>query len=433
MPYKHLIRTLVGTEKIVVETTVTEPKTGANIIIAHLPRKEQHKCGICCKKCLPYDRGRGKRRWRCPDVGANMAYIEAESPRVCCPEHGVVTAAVPWARHHSRFCKNFEDTVTWLAVHSSKKAVAELMRIEWHTVGEICSRVYRELEKAAPSRFDGLVNIGIDETSYKKGHKYMTVVINHDTASVIWCQIGCGEEVLAGFFKQLTEEQRACIRCVSADGARWIAACIGKYCPNAERCVDPFHVVSWATEALDEERRKVWSELNREAKNAPKREKGRPAKDEKVNPEKEKAKSVKRIRYALLKNPEDLTENQQSQLEFLTNANPKLYRAYLLKENLRLALKAGANEIEKTLLKWMAWAQRCRIPGFRELRKKIQRNFTAIVAATTHRLSNARMEATNNKIKLGIRTAFGFRNTCNLLDMVMLTCSAIHPALPGRT
>ena len=80
----------------------------------------------------------------------------------------------------------------------------------------------------------------------------------------------------------------------------------------------------------------------------------------------------------------------------------------------------------------MAWAQRCRIPGFRELRLKIKRNFESIVAAAKHNLSNARMEATNNKIKLVIRVAFGFRNEENMISMVMLTCSDVRPRLPGH-
>lgn len=122
---------------------------------------------------------------------------------------------------------------------------------------------YRELEATAASRFDGLVNIGIDETSYKKGYKYMTVVVNHDTASVVWCSKGYEKEVLSLFFEKLRPEQRASIRCVSADGARWIASCVEEYCPNAERCVDPFHVVSWATEALDKVRRQAWAETQR--------------------------------------------------------------------------------------------------------------------------------------------------------------------------
>ena len=151
-----------------------------------------------------------------------------------------------------------------------------------------------------------------------------------------------------------------------------------------------------------------------------------------MNPGKKKVKSIKKIKYALLKNPENLSENQKAQLTFLTEANPLLYRAYLLKENLRLAIKAGVDEISAILQKWMSWAQRCKILEFRELRQKIKRHFEAIIATAKHKLTNARMEATNNKIKLVIRTAYGFRNTDNLISMVMLSCSDVRPRLPGR-
>ena len=258
----------------------------------------------------------------------------------------------------------------------------------------------------------------------------MTVIVNHDTNSVIWCSIGYGKEVLQRFFDALTEKQRESIRCVSADGARWIADCVNEYCPNAERCIDPFHVVSWATEALDEVRRKAWSEANQIAKAAPERHVGRPKKGETASPEKKLSKDLKVTRYALLKNPQDLTEHQNEQLKFLATANQRLYRAYLLKEDLRLALKAGYDSIGDLLRKWMSWAQRCRIPEFRKLREKIKRNLTGILATARYHLSNARIEAANNKIKLIIRRAYGFRNTDNLLSMVMLTCSNLKPKLP---
>lgn len=99
---------------------------------------------------------------------------------------------------------------------------------------------------------------------------------------------------------------------------------------------------------------------------------------------------------------------------------------------MRLALKASPDEIASALSKWMVWAQRCRIPVFRELRKKIKHHFSANIAAARFRLSNARSEATNNKIKLIIRTAFCFRNVDNMVAMVMLSCSELHPALPCR-
>ena len=431
MRAKKLVQAIIGGVGFVLEdVTVNAEKNEINLAVRPT-KKEQCRCGICHRKAARYDKGRGRRRWRCLDIGAQKVYIEAESPRVCCAKHGVVTEAVPWARHGSRFTRNFEETAAWLSVHSARSIVSEFLRIEWHTVGGICQRVYQDLEAANPSRFDGLVNIGIDETSYKKGHKYMTVVINHDTASVVWCAKGFGKEVLSQFFEHLTEAQRASIRCVSADGAKWIASCVEKYCPNAQRCVDPFHVVSWATQALDQVRRQAWSEAHRQAKSLPKGKPGCAAKGT-AAPEKARADKLKNVRYALLKNPENLSENQQAQLQFLIKANPMLYRAYLLKENLRLALKAGPDEISDALTKWMNWAQRCRIPVLRELRKKIKRHFSAIVAAARFRLSNARSEATNNKVKLIIRTAFGFRNVDNLLAMVMLSCSECRPTLPGR-
>ena len=432
MRIKALIQALTGTSHIVCESIETDAAETINII-AHLDRKSQYRCGICGKKSPRYDNGGGTRKWRCLDTGEAKAYVVAEAPRVCCKEHGVVTAFVPWARHKSRFCSSFEDTVAWLAVNSTKKCVAELMRIEWHTVGEILSRVYKGLEKKPSIRFDNLVNIGIDETSYKKGHKYMTVVVNHDTNYVIWCSIGQKKEVLQKFFDGLTPEQRESIRCVSADGARRIADCVKEYCPNAALCIDPFHVVSWATDALDEVRRRAWSEVNRIAREAPKRHVGRPKNGEAESPEKKLSEDIKATRYALLKNPQDLTEHQEEQLKFLTTANPRLYRAYLLKEDLRLALKAGYESVCELLRKWMSWAQRCRIPEFRELRKKIKRNMAGILASAKYRLSNARIEATNNKIKLIIRRAYGFRNTDNLISMVMMSCSAVKPILPRRT
>lgn len=120
----------------------------------------------------------------------------------------------------SRFTKSFDETRAWLRIYAVRSTVSEYLQVEWHTVGGICQQVYQELEMASPSRFDGLVNIGIDETSYKKSHKYMTVVINHDIYSMVWCRKGHGKEVLSQFFQLLTEEQRASIRCVSTDSTR---------------------------------------------------------------------------------------------------------------------------------------------------------------------------------------------------------------------
>lgn len=432
MQAKKLIQLIIGADGFVLEDAFIYTEINEVLIRVHLTKREKCRCGICHRKAKPYDLGHGRRCWRCLDIGATKVYVEAEEPRVYCEAHGVVAAAVPWARHRSRFSIPFEDTVVWSATHTSKSVVSELFRIEWHTVGNICKRAYEELEKKAPCRFDNLVNIGIDETSYKKGYKYMTLVINHDTGGVIWCAEGHDEATLSRFFESLTPEQCASIRCVTADGARWIAACVRKYCPNAERCIDPFHVVSWATEELDRVRRKAFAEARRNAPPEAKPGMGRPKAGEKRGPRNAKVKRERNARFALLKNPENLSKSQKEQLDFLAKADPKLHRAYLLKENLRLVLKAPFEEIEGLLKHWMSWAQRCQIPEFRELRKKIKRHYEAIVATAKHHLSNARVEAVNNKIKLTIRQAYGFRNIENMLAMVMLSCSGVKVLLPGR-
>lgn len=403
---------------------------GSISVKVHPTKGEQCRCGLCGKKVPLYDSGRGIRRWRSCDWNTNMVYLEAQSPRVRCPEHGVVTSAVPWARHGSEFTYDFEQQVTWLAVNCSKKVVSAFMRIAWHTVGSIISRVKKDIDSNPEHRFENLVNIGVDETSYRKGHKYLTVVVDHDKGKVVWVCKGHGKEVFTKFFKLLTAEQLSNIKLVSADGAKWIAKCVSEFCPDAKRCIDPFHVVEWATEALDNVRREAWHDAKAKASNNPKHGRDRPSKGD--QPVDTTAKDLKGSRYALDKAPENLTATQMAQLEMIAKSDKKLYRAYLLKEELRLVFQQDAANGKIMLNHWIKWAQRSRIPVFVELQKKIRRHYDAIIATLENHLSNARIEAINNKIKLSIRMAYGFRNMDNMLDTIMLRCSDIDVKLPWQ-
>ena len=361
-----------------------------------------------------------------------MVYIEYCAVRVKCPAHGVHVAEVPWARHGSWFTRSFEDQVSWLCVHCNRTAVSHLMRIDWKSVGPICKRVYEDLDKEAGNRFDNLVRIGVDETSYKKGHKYMTVVLDHDSGRVIWCAKGHGKEILGSFFCQLNKEQRASIKVVTADGARWIADCVDAWCPNAERVMDPFHVVSWMTDILDKVRRQAWQKARKNEPGKPKRGRGRPKKGEEQKPS--KADAVKGSRYPLLKNPEDLSKKQMIVLERVAREDRRLYKTYLLKERLRDVFKAvDAQEAREILEAWLSSACRCRIEQVVELSRKVRRHKDAIIRAVELDISNARVEAINNKIKLTVRMGYGFKNVDNLIALVMLRCSNLPITLPGRT
>lgn len=401
----------------------------AFIATVELKKSESNKCPICRKKCPGYDFITENRKWRTLDLSGNLFYLQCNVKRVCCPIHGVHTEAVPFAFNTSRFTYNFEAMVTWSAVHLTKKDTAELFRINWRTVGEIISRTKDKIEPDISVRWGNLKRIGIDETSYKKGHKYLTVVVDHDTNQVVFAAPGHDYETLSLFFKQLTEEQRKSIEIVSCDGAKWIKKAVLEYLPNAQICIDPFHVISWAEEAMDEFRRELLT-TERKVKRESKREtKGRPKKDEKTYD----STNYKRLRdgkYALGKNPENLTEHQQSVVEEIKTIYPKLYRVYSLKEGLRAVFHTSKENIKEELNKWLWWASHSKNKVFVKLSKKIRERKEQILATVTYGISNARIESTNNKIKVIIRKSYGFRNIQNLIDMILLTCSNLPIELP---
>ena len=334
--------------------------------------RELDRCGICGRRAPGFDLGEGRRRWRALTLGTTIAYLEADAPRVSCPAHGVVVGAVPWARHGSRFTRAFEQQVAWLAVNTSGSAVAELMRIAWRSVGAICERVAAEAGRKA-DLLAGLERIGIDEISHRKGHRYLTVVVDHDSGRLVWAAPGRDKATVEAFFDALGEKRTKRLKLVSCDMAGWIEAVLAKRCPKAKRCVDPFHVVQLATEALDKVRREVWNEARRQGQGAV-------------------AAELKGARYALWKNPENPTERQQSKLADVERLNRPLYRAYLLKEQLRQIYRLGPRAAIRLLDDWLQWARRCRLPPFVKLARTITDQREGIVAAIRHGLSNARVE-----------------------------------------
>jgi len=426
-----LWRGLLGVERTVIERVVFDED--AELLVVHVrpTSRARGRCGICSRRGPRYDTGEGRRRWRALDLGTIQAWIEAEAPRVACREHGVVVASVPWARHDAGHTYAFDETVAWLATQASKSMVTELMRIAWRTVGSIITRVWADVD-ASCDRLEGLRRIGIDEISYKKGHKYLMVVVDHDSRRLVWAAPGRTSATVREFFDLLGEERCAQITHVSADGADFIDTIVEATCPAAVRVADPFHVVKWATEALDEVRRGAWNDARALARPEPKRGRGRPRADAPPRPGSERAKALKGARYSLWKNPENLSDHQQIKLAWIAATDPRLYRAYLLKEGLRVIFAMPHSAAVEALDRWISWARRCRIPSFVKLQKSIVKHKARILAAIEHNLSNGLIESTNTKIRLITRIAFGFRSPEALIALAMLSLGGHRPALPGR-
>lgn len=403
---------MLGLGKAVVEG-IEFDEDEQSIVVSVRPRKAtKRRCGRCGKRCPGYDQGAGRRRWRALDLGTIVTFLEADSPRVRCAEHGVVAAQVPWARHDAGHTYAFDDTAAWLVTHCSKSAVRDLLRIAWRTVGSIVTRVVAD-EEAKTDRLAGLRRIGIDEISYKKGHKYLTVVVDHDTGVLLWAHPGRDSATLEKFFDLLGKERCAQISLVSADAAEWIAIVVAARCSNAELCMDPFHVVQWATKALDEVRREVWNAARKGGQKAV-------------------AKELKDTRYALWKSPEDLTERQAAKLCWIAKTNKPLYRAYLMYQQLRQVFQLKGEDGMQLLDEWVNWASRSQLPAFVKVAASIRAHRDGINAALEHSLSNARVESVNTKLRLLTRIAFGFRSPEALVALALLNLGGLCPPLPGR-
>jgi transposase len=413
-----------GLARTVVEGVHVDDTDGSIVVSARPNARARGGCGRCHRRSPRYDRGDGRRRWRALDAGTTKVFIEADAPRVRCRTHGPTVAAVPWARHGVGHTRDFDDLAAWLAVRTSKSATCELLRVAWRTIGAIVTRVNNDVEQQI-DRLAGLRRIGIDEISYKRGHRYLIVVVDHDTGHLVWAGPGCTDAALEVFFDELGDERAAELTHVSADMAGWIARVVAKRAPNAQRCADPFHVVAWAIEALDVERRRAWNQASgRNAITTSTSQRGR-ARGTSLG--------IARARYALWKNPGDLTDNQRAQLDWIAKIDPRLHRAYLLKEGLRFVFAVKGDAGKHALDRWLSWARRSRMPAFVDLARKIVKPRVAIDHALDSGLSNALIESTNTKIRLLTRIAFGFHGPEPLIALALLALGSQPPALPGRT
>lgn len=418
-----LWRMVLGVERTVVEGVGFDEDAEVFIARVRPVSRERGRCGRCRRRSPAFDAGAGRRRWRAPDLGLVKIFLESHAPRVSCPEHGPTVAAVPWARHGAGHTIAFDEQVAWLVTRSSKTTVSSYLRIAWRTVGSIVARVNTDIEERV-DRLAGLTRIGIDEISYKRGHKYLTVVVDHDQRRLVWAGHGKDNDTLRGFFDALGPQRSAAITHVSADAANWVATVVAERCPNAIRCADPFHIVKWAGDALDVERRRAWQDLRR-AGHVAAPELGR--QDSRGH-----ALDLARARYALWKNPEDLTPKQHAQLEWIAKTDPRLHQAYLLKEGLRLVFKTRDSDDPASLDGWIQWAANSQSPAFVKLATRITKHRDAIEATLQHGLSQGLIESTNTKIRVLTRIAYGFHHPTALIALAMLSLGGHPPTLPGR-
>ena len=365
-----------------------------------------------CPFCAHTTRARYDRHdsaWRHLDLARTRVELRCEVRRLLCPTHGVVSEELAWARPGSRFTRDFEDVVAYLTREAPKSCVAQLMRIGWPTVGRIIERVV--VEQVDTARLEGLYRIGIDEVSYRKGHRYLTCVADHDRPRIVWAEEGKSAATLGRFFEELGPTRCQAIEAISIDMSGAWQKAIARHAPGAVVCFDPFHVVKLAGDALDALRRAEWQRLR------------------KLDPD--RAAWMKGARFALRRRPELLRQKERERLAAIERHNKPLYRGYLLKEQLRaIYATADAHEAEDLLRQWLSWAQRSRLVQFVKLARTIRAYFDGIISAIRLGLTNARLEGLNATVRLISHRARGFASAQAILAMIQLRCGGIVVELP---
>lgn len=408
-----LLNRVLGLSKVTVREVGI---VGGRLLVWVRPQRRSLACPHCGFTTRHrYDTRDVDSAWRHVDVAGWVCVIRLRRRRLACPEHGVLAEAVDFARPGCGFTRDFEDLAVWLATKTDKTTVARFCRVAWRTVGAMCSRV--AADKLDPGRLSGLVDIGVDEISWRRHHQYLTLVSDHRTGKIVWGAPGKKAATLDGFFTDALPPGRAeAIEAVSMDLGPAFVKSVRAHAPAAVICFDPFHVVKLATDALDDVRRQVWQSARR-------------------LPDKTIAGTYRGARWALLKNPEDLTDTQQVTLAALKRHGGALMRAYQLKEALRAVFAGDLNGDQATALltRWCSRAQRSRIPQFVTAARTIRNHLGGITAAIERGLANGRHEGLNNKARLVTRRAYGFHTAENALALIMLTCGPLNIDLPYHT
>ena len=376
-------------------------------VVVGLRARSQRLCCPCGEWTRArYDRSR--RRWRHLDMGSTRVWLEAEVARVDCRGCGKVrTQVVGWARPGARHSTDFEDMVAWLVQRADMTTVASLMRCSWEAVSAIARRV--TAEKLDTARLDGLVRIGVDEISYRRGHQYLTIVADHEKARVVWVAKGKRGAALESFFDALGPERSSAIEAISMDLGTIYRDAAKRRIPNATICFDPFHVIQMTNRALDS----VYKSTGRDHASG-------------VGD-----KAWRATRYALRGAGEKLTDDQQALLKSLRRDRYRLWRAWDLKERLRaLYRQVPPADARLYLKRWITSALRSRIPAFINLARQIRHNFEPIIAAVELDLSNARLEGINSRIRLIQRRGYGYRSVDSLAAMIYLCIGGVTLTLP---
>lgn len=369
------------------------------------PTDERVECPECGRSCAIKDH-REERRWRHLDTMQFQTIIKSRVPRSECPEHGVKTIHVPWAGPNSRFTLLFERfAIDVMKAAKSIKEAAKLLGLSWDQVHHIQARaVERGLSRR---KLDEMKNVGIDEKSFLKGHKYASLMVDIDGERVLDVVEGRTLEAANALWQKLPTEVRASLDAVAMDMWDAFITSTKANAPQADIVHDKFHISKYLNEAVDKVRRKEHKEFMSEGNE-----------------------TLKGAKYLFLKNPENMSDNERERFKALRMDNLKAGRAWSIKEQFSefwtYSYQASA---KKFFDQWYWWATHSRLKPMADVAKLMKRHLDNILTYLRHQITNAMMEGFNSKIQTIKANARGYRNFANYRIAILFYCGKLelHP------
>lgn len=370
-----------------------------------------YKNGCLCPECER--RGKIKRimpearTWRDICVCGWTIFFEYQPREIECPIHGRKQEKIPWADAFARVTYRLEFLIMTYSKLMTQKAAAELLHIPKSTFSDI---LHRTIERARDGhRIRGLKCIGIDEVSYKKRHKYVTVVYDLERSCVLWVGPGKDREAIDTFFNnELSDYQKKQIRWACCDMSETFIGAIKEHCPNAKLVLDRFHIAKALNDAVDDVRKEQWRTVSGDER-----------------------KALKGIRWILFRNYADRSKEDKETLDALRKSNRRIHRAGILKDEFEQFWNYRAPWAARRFLKrWTTTALRSRLEPLRKFVKTIRKHVEDIITFVECRITNATAEGLNRVIRMIKNRASGFKNVQAFIDLIYLTIGDVD--IPAR-
>ena len=368
-------------------------------------KTSKYPCPECQKLCKRYDNEDEERVWRHADVVLYPCYIHCRRPRVGCPEHGIKVVDAPWSRKGSRNTLLFEGYAMMLAQMSTLEEARKAMKISRTAIMHI---VGYWVEKAvSESDLSGITRLSIDETSFKKGHSYVTVVGDPVRRCVIGVENGRDMDAVVRFSYDFESKGGECdkVSSVSMDMSKTYKAGCTECFPNAKTVYDKFHVKKLILDGMEEVRREEQGKKSRY-----KRWMGR----------------------KLLMIPEKrMTKEQELSKETICKAYPKTGRAYRMVQKFDdVYMNFNAHDAEKELDSLISWMMHSKLDPMKKVARSFKRNKAEILEYFVNRYTNAFAEGLNSMIQAVKRKARGFRLYESYRVMIFLCVGKLQLSYP---